>query len=320
MKFRKWPSIEKFSNVRQYITHFLPIQEFTFRSKIKLHGTNASITVTKDKFKAGKRTSYISVLNDNAGFAKFVDTLPFNTVEKYEDYIIYGEWTGPGVQKSDAVSSIPEKTFFVFSVYDSKNENNIYEPSEIETILNELNLNNHNNIKVIPWFNEETTLIIHSEEQSQKFYDKIVDDVDEIGELDPYIKSEYNIEGNGEGLVVYCTSSKNSQMMFKVKSDAHNVIKVKNKKSIDISLSEESKEFASMFFTENRFRQIYDEVYGDEKAEMKMLGSFIKAVVGDVSKECIIELENSPKVEWKHASSRGVQLIKEWFIKESSKI
>lgn len=103
----------------------------------KLHGTNASVRFTDqgEIVSAYSRNQKISVENDNAGFAAFVEenqttfaTMAFDVwkmillkdsdeMYRREDYDIrvFGEWCGEGIQKGTAVNELP-KHFAVFAV------------------------------------------------------------------------------------------------------------------------------------------------------------------------------------------------------------
>lgn len=102
--FTKFPKISRFS--REVI-----VTE-------KIDGTNAQIVITLDvgsglgEIVAGSRNRYISVDNDNFGFAKWV--------EDNEEELLklgpgrhYGEWWGAGIQRK---YGLKEKRFSLFDV------------------------------------------------------------------------------------------------------------------------------------------------------------------------------------------------------------
>lgn len=321
MEFVKWQSIEKFASIHKYANKFKPSTASTFRSKIKLHGTNASIHFGEDgEVRGGKRSSFVTVLKDNAGFARWVlNNFQGKVIDpKLFGCVFHGEWAGKGIQKTDAVSEVEPKTFFVFTVRTAENEK-IYEPDEIQKYVEAAGLAENDDVKVIPWYDEEVSLNLHDRESSQSYFESLISEVDKIGDEDPYIKSEFGVSGPGEGLVVYCTSDKDSQLMFKVKTEKHSVNKVKDRKSIKIEFSENAKAFVEQFFTETRFEQIKSEtIEGD--IQMPQLGQFIRDVLSDVAKESKDELAASPNVEWKEIASMGVRKVKSWFITQIQKI
>lgn len=105
----------------------------TFTGTVKLHGTNAGVTLTRDgDMYAQSRENVISVEQDNAGFAFFVESNKevfkglFETLDiRDADYItIFGEWAGGNIQKGVAINGLP-KMFVIFAVklsYDNNEE------------------------------------------------------------------------------------------------------------------------------------------------------------------------------------------------------
>ncbi len=54
--------------------HSIKLPEIEFDATVKIHGTNASVVYNKDgSYYVQSRNRIISVNDDNAGFAKFVD-------------------------------------------------------------------------------------------------------------------------------------------------------------------------------------------------------------------------------------------------------
>ena len=118
----------------------LPIHKYT--GTVKMHGTNAGVTINKEgEIYAQSRSNIITVEKDNAGFAFFVesrkdifkylfDKLDFNGF----DYItIFGEWCGGNIQKGVAINGLP-KMFVIFDIKRSyetiEQGNNIYADNE----------------------------------------------------------------------------------------------------------------------------------------------------------------------------------------------
>lgn len=82
----------------------------------KIDGTNAQVLVPDDPYepiKAGSRNRYLTVEDDNYGFAKWVS-------EHQDDLRLlgpgrhFGEWWGPGIQRGYGVS---DKRFSLFNPY-----------------------------------------------------------------------------------------------------------------------------------------------------------------------------------------------------------
>ena len=167
-KFKKWNDLQQFHEVTKNLNYpriatALANNKYTieYGLKIKLHGTNAAIRIEPDgKVTAQKRSSDISIHNDNAGFANWVATheTRFISLARSDEIVyIYGEWAGPGIQSGVACSETKEKHFYVFSVDIHDDLGNfkyrLYCPDAIEELLGE---NMHENVIVIPWFDKIT--------------------------------------------------------------------------------------------------------------------------------------------------------------------
>lgn len=313
MSFVKFPSIDKFSDVYKW-SQRLGVEKVTYGAKIKLHGTNAAIRIEGNTLTGQKRTSDVTVDADNCGFAEWVSTLthPGSSVTK----IIFGEWAGPGVQKTDAVCMIPEKHFFVFSIYYPDRDEWVVEPNSIIPHL-ALFEDGSTRMKVLPWAFEMREVDFRYQDNCQAFIDFLTDEVDKIGECDPYIKKQFGIEGPGEGLVLY-PMEQGGKFMFKVKTVAHSVQKNKKRNHVAPEKPEGVEEFLDMFLTVPRFEQMLNE-HLDGEADRKKLGLFLKAVMSDVHKESVNELEASG-LEWKEVTRYAPARIKEWFFKEADKL
>lgn len=118
MTFVAWTEIESFHNVRKFMKAYPENLNnnsiVLYRSKVKLHGTNAAVQVHLDgTIVPQSRTAEISVTNDNAGFARWLSSTNPQDWASAKGLIIFGEWCGPGVQKGVAISQIPQKVFVV---------------------------------------------------------------------------------------------------------------------------------------------------------------------------------------------------------------
>lgn len=322
MEFRKWNSIGKFSDVYAHCNRH-GVAEITYMHKIKLHGTNAAIAIDKGEVKAQKRTSFITPENDNCGFAAWVNTLP-NVGEIDEEWIIYGEWAGPGIQKTDAVSMINKKHFFVFSIYRVDTDVSYVTPHDIEAILVSLYGNEFESlgIRVIPWYYDDVVVQVKNPSLAQKYLDRVMTVVnDTLSKEDPYIKNEFDVSGPGEGIVAYAIAAKYHDgvdvrrdflpaLMYKAKSKAHTVQKTRNKAIPQ--KPEGMQEFIEEFFTENRFLQMSIEVGGFDRAKT---GEFIKAVMSDVYKESAEEIALAD-FEWKDVPRWASVEVKTWWFKQ----
>jgi len=311
--FKKFTSIEKFSDawfkMQKYNTGKL-----LFRSKIKLHGTNGGVRITDGEVTAQKRSEDVTPLKDNAGFALWVSHQEWNLSE---NVIIYGEWAGPGIQKSDAISKTDRKRFYVFGILlldeDPCGMNYIVEPGVIR-----LHLPSNENIVILPWFDEPMTVDGNDVNTAKAVQQILEDQVKKIGDEDPFVKERYGVSGTGEGLVIgpYDASGTVNQsifnsFVFKVKSEAHAVSKTKSAASVYVEVPESVKSFADTFVTDARCQQMIDE-HCEGSMAPKVIGVFLKNINQDILKESKQELAGLD-IEWKMVAKEINKKALAWF-------
>ena len=310
--FHKFPSIEGFANVFRNMNRRLTPPTVDYIVKVKLHGTNAAIRVTSDgTVVAQSRSRDISLSDDNAGFARWLHE---NSNLFTEAVTIFGEWAGPGIQRGDAVTSIPEKTFFPFAVM---NDGVMFtDPAVIRAAVPE-----HPQICVIP-LHAEITVPFGNHAACERFAKIISFEVEGIGELDPLIQEIYGIEGPGEGLVfapLYPTPRDDySDLVFKVKCETHRVRKAKSAVTVTVMTPEDVVAFVEQFVTSQRCEQMLSE-HLDGVAEKKRTPDFMKALGGDVKKESVADLEEM-KLEWKQVAGAVNKAAARWFINRCDQI
>lgn len=310
--FTKFTSIGKFSDAMAQM-YRQDVAQLRYRQKIKLHGTNAAVRVNGSEVSFQKRRSDVTIGADNAGFAFWASHIDWFTSVAAENYIIDGEWAGPGVQKSDAVTMTDKKRFYVFGIRDLDTGNTIYDPELIQPYVPV-----HEDIIVLPYYGGFFD-VFNDDHASKKFYAESVNKmVDQIGESDPFIKELFNVEGAGEGLVCFPTTEEGfiatdvyNTFVFKGKSEAHRVQKTKVAAKVAVDIPDCAFEFIDSFVTPNRMRQMIDEHFGGS-FESKNIGPFIKAVSEDVMKESTEELAASG-LEWKQVNKLLSKRAVEWF-------
>lgn len=314
MTFRKWPSIEKFSDV-YFRANKLGIGKTTFRGKIKLHGTNAAIRIEDGAVYAQKRTSDVTIGDDNCGFASFVSKLIQNR-SFFKDIIFFGEWAGNGIQSGDAITKLDSKKFFIFAAITDENEL-VVDPVILQNLF-DLYFAESRNVKILPWHTDPIIINMLNQEEAQTFITKTTELVDQIGLEDPYVKATFGVSGSGEGLVFYALDKESywDQWMFKVKSEAHVVNKSKARDHVVPEKPEGVDDFVKMFFTDNRFKQILTETGAADKHKV---GDFIKAVMVDVFKESVNELVAS-ELEWKAVTKYAMSQIKSWYFSKCEEL
>jgi len=315
--FKKFTSIEKFSDVWIKAQKYDAGKMF-LRSKIKLHGTNAAVRIFDGQVAFQKRTQDVTPLADNAGFAFWASNVSWKTDA---NVIIYGEWAGPGVQKSDAISLTDRKRFFVFGVLlldvvttaTNQEANYVIEPELIRAYLPD-----DENVVVLPWFYEPMELNSDRVETARAIQETLEAQVKAIGDEDPYVKETFGVSGGGEGLVIapYDPSGivnldQYNTYVFKVKSEAHLVKKTKSPANIQVEIPDSVKDFANDFVTDARCQQMIDE-YCEGSMSPKMIGTFLKHLNQDILKESTNELAGLD-IEWKLVAKQINQKAVAWF-------
>lgn len=336
-KMIKFPSIEQFRTINATILRQfnfvgldetgeaiydtnLPKPKLWFKGSVKLHGTNAAVCYnTAGGLWAQSRESIITVENDNAGFAFFVESNKdaFNQLfRKIQDETsvsfehntvsIYGEWCGGNIQKGVAITNLP-KSFFIFGVKispirtkeqeeDNKEvsfwvesnylevpENRIYNVDSFQTYAIEIDFNNP---QLVQDKLTELTLAVEAECP---------------------IGKAFGFSGVGEG-IVWKTELDGEVHRFKVKGDKHSSSKSEKIVSIDVEKLESIQKFIEYAVTESRFKQGLENVFpNEEPIEIKKMGELIKWVVNDVIKEetdTMVANNIEPKEVNKYISTR----------------
>lgn len=299
MDFYKWPSIEAFRSVAHNSAHRFVVP---YRGKIKLHGTNAAIQFCDGEVAAQSRFRILSLTEDNLGFAKWLASISFPL--SLEDYTLFGEWYGPGVQRGVGVSKIDRKVFAVFAV--RLNGYYITEPTAIAHYVPD-----HPDIFVLPWYSK--SIAINFSAVSEESLAIINAQVGEVEKCDSWVCETFGVSGTGEGLVYYpCTPEGTGlpldiddmspeylgRRVFKAKGEEHRVNGHKEAVSLKQAMIDGAPQFVGFAVTEARLRQALFEVCQDHP-RMQLTGDFIKWVQFDIQKECSEELkafENPGKV------------------------
>ena len=322
LKHQPWPSIESFANKINDVHEGIilgVIDNLEYRSKIKLHGTNAAIHIAPDgEVVAQKRTSNIYIDQDNCGFAQWVENNKeyFHSLKTAYHVIIHGEWAGPRIQKNIAVSEIEKPIFAVFAIQcglleSGKAEYQI-DPEEIKIFLGE------NPCHILPWYSS-IFVNYYEHESLLKTREEIELQVKEVERVDPWVADTFNINGTGEGLVFYpyfnsvgVKTDLLSKFMFKAKGELHKVKKTKQLVPIDIETLSTLQEFAESFITEARLLQAVTEAC-ENKYEVKYIGSFLEWITNDIRKESINEIQKN-NLKWKDVHKFINTTAKQWYI------
>lgn len=319
--FQKFPHIEGFHNAwKAARRRGIPetFAEIEFVAKVKLHGTHAAVRVAPDgTVTAQGRNRDLTVEADNFGFAAWVKANEgeFEHLGVAGEFVIYGEWAGPGIQKKVAVSQTDRKRFYVFAAMAAGRM--IFEPVILAALVPGLSdcivIPEHSRIKINFADHERTTG--HVDDMNRA--------VAEIDREDPFIKAAFGISGIGEGAVFVpaipggTTRDIYSVLTFKVKGGGH--ASKANGKAAKISAAPLAgiQAFVDAFVTEGRLEQALEAIGG--QADMRHTGAFLKWIGNDIEREGADELTAS-NLTWKNVASAVSNASRDWLIRESQKI
>lgn len=254
-----WSKIHSYHTIASDLEH--PRE---FKAKIKLHGTNAGISVTTvdDKIVIVPQGRNQAMTHQTFGgqfynlVAKHNEALIKIRGRLGRDFVIYGELCGQKIQPAVACSKLPVHHFFVFAVKliygdDEKNVHE-YEPDTITQMLEPILSDPQ--IRVLPW---ETDLqgkqiVITLGPENHTDLNLVNELTDAADKQDPYIERTFNIIGHGEGYVWYSTTG---GLKFKSKGEAHRNIKT-NKPAVEkLPNTNGLTEYLDLYMTEQRYAQ-----------------------------------------------------------------
>lgn len=359
MTFKEWPSIQQLHNVVKDIEATLKMKnegstdispqnlcfdkEVKYKSKVKLHGQNAAISIQRAGNDIDIRPQSRSQFTDDGSFAgKILKDHKKYFIENYflknEDYFkkllgkdveivnIYGEVCGSKIQKGVALSNLKEDIFAIFSIV-INDSLIIYSPE----LLNKLLPNLPKRFYVLPWHKDEKgnefiyTLNYMNTNQMQKEADKIDEEVIKIDKVDPWVLENFKIKGHGEGLVLYPINIGDKELCdqgivtrkiyevftFKAKGDKHRNVKTKKSAQVDTEVVKNAKAYADLMVTSQRCEQACGEVGVD----IKKMKNFLKWVEDDVKKEGKDELKAS-NLTWDQVKQVVSKTAGDWYRKK----
>lgn len=337
--FVKFPSIEQYRNVVKNVkdrARYAGKDEngnviykddvvyptIKFMVTTKLHGTNASVSLTDSgEFGVQSRNNLLSLTQDNAGFfawsnepkrLKFFKDIINNLknalpeLKTAKQINIFGEFAGEGIQKGVALSKLP-KSFYAFAIsYIDENDETKWLPIKMVSGIRSGELNIFN----ILMFEHEIIEIDFN--NPDEYINRLVEKATSIGDECP-VGKYFGVEKEvGEGIVL--TSVDGDRYAFKVKDDRHSVSKVKTLSKVDEVAIANAKEFVDATVTSARLEQGID--YLKEMnlpIDEKSTGVFIKWVVDDVIKE-ESDIILAKQLDFKKVKSQIGQIARQFYM------
>lgn len=325
--FIKYPSIDHLKTVKKNLMRYNNLNDLTniqLTGTVKIHGTNAGFTLTKDdSFHVQSRNRNLSLESDNAGFCQWVVSHK-EVIEPtltdilsggdYDSVTVYGEWCGGNIQKNVGVSGA-DKHFIVFSVMVTSGSSTKFIP------VSTFNTNEIPNCELITDFETYTYSLDLTSQESVDGLNTLTIDV----ENECPVAKKLNPEGNlvGEGIV--WTGEVNGRFfMFKHKGEKHSRGGGSKKVSVSENYSEEAlsdlKDFLSIALSVDRLKQgvEYLEEMGLDTSP-KSTGEFLKWVSKDIIKECsseVSDLYKNHNIEWKALQREITKGARDFFLND----
>ena len=321
--FEKWQKIGQFHNIRKRIEEAVDYRRtigespeypvISYRGKIKLDGTNAAIRVVWGQFAVQSRSRFITVEDDNYGFASFAEDVRdwvYHIACGTTELSVYGEWCGVGIQKRCSVSKC-KRMFVVFAVVlDGKR---VVDPALLRQLLGEL----PQGVYILGWYGETVTIDFGNEDSVVDNVNVMCQIVEEVETCDPWVQEQFGVEGLGEGLVYYTTKVVNGHAMpedldrlFKAKGEKHQNVRQLKPVLTSPEFVATTDAFVLKFVTEERMRQALIEL-GIETPSTQDTGAFLKWIGNDVRSESSDERMIS-NIEWSHVAKKVSRHAKNW--------
>ncbi|MBS9779925.1 MAG: hypothetical protein KGV51_04790 [Moraxellaceae bacterium] len=336
-KFKKFRKIPHFDNLMQEVkdkAQFIgrgknsepvydrtkPLPTVEFHSTIKVHGTNACVSLDSDhNIRYQSRNQLITENNDNQGFVKWLKSDPmrhmrlvanltlakqaFSNIAPVQQVLIYGEFAGENIQKGVAVSSI-KKAFFPFLLKVEFTNGAIAETDQVSQFLDTLG-------RVFPLTLFERKRFIIDFNKPLEALAEIENYVLEVEKHCP-VGAVFDVDGIGEGIVL---TDEVCQYVFKAKGEKHQVKKSKrNLTDEELAELKTIEGYVTTVVTENRVKQgiEYLAEMGLPKSRAST-GDFIKWIVNDIHSEENYEITKLGLNEHKLNKEIGKQAVKLFF-------
>jgi len=278
-----FPSINQFRSTvkaeRDWAAyHNVAPRKRVFVGTVKLHGTNAGISLLDGQIVYRSRTREITPDDDNSGFARHMSAHEAALREMLsaigDDVSIFGEWCGAGVQSSVGISA-EQKLFVTFAL----RINGDWVFTKSLPSLPDARIFN-----VFDFPHWELEIDFDKPEQAQNELVSLTEAV----EAECPVAKAFGHCGIGEGIVwTPADGDRDSRYWFKVKGEKHSASKVKVLAAVDVERFRQRDELIAAIVTENRLRQgldIHVNEFGRE-IDIRFIGDYLRWVFNDVAKE-----------------------------------
>ncbi len=278
-----FPSINQFRSTvkaeREWAAyHNVPPRKRQFVGTVKLHGTNAGISLADGAIIFRSRTRIITPGDDNNGFARHMsahtDALREALGGYGSDVSIFGEWCGAGVQSSVGISA-EQKLFVVFAL---RVDGEWLFTKSMPTVTP---------ARIFSIFNFRHWTLEIDFDKPEQFQNELVA-LTEAVEAECPVAKAFGHTGIGEGIVwTPADGDRDSRYWFKVKGEKHSASKVKVLAAVDVERFRQRDELIAAIVTENRLQQGLDLHVGEfgRELDMRGIGDYLRWVFNDVIKE-----------------------------------
>lgn len=340
----KYPSTDQFREAIRTIRDRakydnLPLPTVKFVGTVKLHGTSAGVVrdIETGETWFQSRERILTLDFDNAGFCAFAmgktetwDYL-FNrylsialenglipSIDSVKNIALNNEWACGNIQSGVALSQIPEKKLFLFSVrLVMKEGNDVWLPLDKVAIYDEELLKSLNSQRVYVITQFPTYEIEIDFNEPTKVQNDLVALVNQI-EAECPVGKFFGVSGIGAGAVFSAQPHETfnvSGVRFKCKGSAHSESKVKTLAEVDPEKIKGIAEFVEYAATDYRLDKIYGKLTEDlsEPPSMRNTGDYIKAVCQDIIKEETDTIVASG-IEWKEIAKSITIKARNFFI------
>ena len=315
----KWQKIGKFSDAVAY-ARCKGLGEVAYVGTVKLHGTNAGVRRTPDGRLLVQSRNSAGLDGGHAGFWQFVQerrdainalfqwTMHANNLPGDTDAVLFGEWVGPGIQKSVAINQLPEKQWVLFGarVVEDKRQLRVLHANPGVGI---------HNINRGPTFLLDVDYNAPLAEITETLTRWTLDVEREC----PWA-SRFEIYGVGEGIVWKPRDEPFihiSDLWFKTKGEQHRNKKDRGSANTKVkdkpAVSDDVVSFVNEHLTERRLEQGLEALAEQGRTlTMRNTKSFLDAVLNDLRLETANEREASA-LEWKPIGSFASRKAVGWF-------